>query len=113
MQLPPPWSAAFERLVSEARTDPPYLTDQGSWSVELVGSSTPERVIALLPGARSLVGLREREDLTSAVFSCPEERAVVACPDHVQAGLYGSVSVYPDAASLQRRGPRARPPCSR
>lgn len=110
---PPAWCVAFERLVSEARTDPPGLDLQGGWSVDLMGSSTPERVVAMLPGEWELVGLFEETELTMAAFACEAERGVVFTQDHFQAGLFGKVAVYPDSASYERARDEASARCER
>ncbi len=113
MQPSPAWSTAFRRLVSEQKTDPPHLCDTGEWHVPLVGAGRPAAILALLPGTWELVGARDDEDLTTTVWSSVDERGVVTCLDHFQAGLFGSVVVYPSPRTFERGLVQALGKCTR
>jgi hypothetical protein len=110
--LPDAWRAAFERLVAEAEAEPP-TSDGGCWSVRFdwVMART-EHVRALLPGRFERVaeywedmfddsGESVNYESESAVYACDEQRAIFQYCDHWQAGLGGSVTVYPDDAAYQ------------
>lgn len=90
------WSNAFRRLHAEAKAKRAELRDTGEWVVAIEGHGTPPRIMSLLPGEWTLVEERETEDASTTVFACRDERAVATFTDHWQAGLFGSVSLYPD-----------------
>ena len=106
------WRAAFDRLVAEAEAEPP-TSDGGRWSVRFdwVMART-EHVRALLPGRYERVaehwedmfddsGESVNYESESAVYACDEQRVIFQYTDHWQAGLGGSVTLFPDEATYR------------
>jgi hypothetical protein len=95
------WTTAFHSLVDLHRASPPRRDEHGTWTLafDCVMSSAP-RILGELPGVWTLVEHEERElggvdsALVSQVWACDAERAVFACIDHWQAGLFGTLRVY-------------------
>jgi hypothetical protein len=110
--LTPSFRTAFVRLASEHRCSPAQLDARGAWVLSIDGSmSSASAIVASLPGAWEL-DLYEEEELvdatgegidlewTSEVWVSPDQRAILACIDHWQAGLIGTITVLPDQASF-------------
>lgn len=101
------WQGAFARLVSEVRAEAPRCSASGCRSVDLACLCvSAARILALLPGefdlrAESCEEMRDGSgecvdfESESAVYASDAERAIFAFTDHWQAGLGGSVTVYP------------------
>lgn len=110
--LPDAWRTAFGRLVVEAEAEQP-THDGGCWSVRFDWVMAPtEHVRALLPGRFERVaehwedmfddsGESVNYESESAVYACDEQRAIFQYADHWQAGLGGSVTVFPDEATYR------------
>jgi hypothetical protein len=111
---PPPdvWRVPFDRLVAEAHAERPILED-GCWIVRFdwVGISS-EHILSLLPGhfERAAEHWEDMVDHTgesvdyeseSGVWAREEYLAIFEFTDHWQAGLGGSLTVYPDVVSYR------------
>jgi hypothetical protein len=109
---PPPlsdaWREAFARLLAEKHADEPaQATRSGCWCIRFDWiMSSYATILVLLPGDYDRIHEYWEEmcdwsgecvefESESAVYACDAERAIFSFTEHWQAGLGGSVTVYP------------------
>jgi hypothetical protein len=114
------WSATFARLVREESGEGPTCDRDECWSVSFSCAMTRvDHVLAMLPGGydRIFESWEEMCDWSgecvefeseTGVWACDAENAIFSYTAHWQAGLWGSVTVYPNADSYRAAREHAR-----